>query len=336
MKLKPIRDQVVVVCGASSGMGREAALEFARHGAKVVVASRNTEGLAAVVTQIEQSGGQAVAITADVSDYEQVKAIGARAMERFGRIDTWAHFSATSVYAPFRETTPEEFRRVTEVNLLGAAYAAMVALPHLSRDGGALIEISSIEAEIGAPYLSAYSASKHGVKGFLEVLRMEVKHERLPVSVTNIMPCGINTPFFNHARTKLGVKPMPSAPVYQPETVIRAVLHAAENPVEELIIGGGGGLFVMAKRLMPKLTDTIVARTAFRNQKTQEPKPAEAADNVFEPGSGDTRIHGDFDRQSHPTSAYTWLQLHPLVRRTLGGALLAGAATAMMMRGNRH
>jgi len=335
MKLKPVSEQVVVVCGASSGIGRQAALEFARRGAKVVAAARSQEGLDSLVEQISQSGGQAYPVAADVSDYSQVKSIVRKALEKFGRIDTWAHFAATSVYAPFRETTPEEFQRVIDVNLLGAAYAAMAALPALSEQGGALIEISSVEAEVGIPNQSAYSASKHGMRGFMDVLRMELKHERVPVSVTNIMPSGINTPFFNHARSKIGPTPSPPARLYQPETVVRAVLHAAQHPIEEVVIGASGGLMIWAKRLMPKMSDAFIAWLTYRSRKAAR-AIGPRRENIFQPGTADTRCHGDFDGSSHSTSAYTWLQLHPGVRRTLGGALLAGAATALLWRTHRE
>jgi NAD(P)-dependent dehydrogenase (short-subunit alcohol dehydrogenase family) len=221
--LKPVSEQVVVVIGASSGMGREAALDFAARGAKVVLSARSDEALDSIAHEIESKGGHALAVPADVSDFEQVKHVGDRAIERFGRIDTWAHFAGAAIYAEFEKTSPEEFKRVIDVNLTGAAFGAMVALPHLRRTGGgALIQVSSVEAEISLPYSSAYSASKHGMRGYLDALRMELKHEHVPISVTNIMPTGINTPFFDHARTKLGVKPMPIPPVYQPGNVVRA------------------------------------------------------------------------------------------------------------------
>jgi len=337
MKLKRIEDQVVVVCGASSGMGREAAIEFAKAGAKVVASARSQEGLSSLCVEIGHFGGEVFATVADVSDYDQVKSIAQKAIDIYGRIDTWVQFAGTALYAPFRETTPEEFKRIVDVNLLGAAYAAMVALPHLSKQGGALIEISSVEAEVGTPYLSAYAASKHGVKGFLDVLRMELKHENVPVSVTNIMPSGINTPFFNHARTKLGVKPMPVRPVYQPETVVHAVLHAAQHPTEDLIVGGGGSFFVWAKRVMPRVTEAFLLRTGFKGQRTAEPKQAQTPDEgLFQPGTADTRIHGDFDSTSRSTSTYTWLQMHRGIKRTLSGALLAGAATALVLSQKRE
>lgn len=336
MKLKPIEEQVIVVCGASSGMGRMAALEFARRGAKVIASSRSQEGLESLAEEIAVEGGEITTVIADVSDYAQVRSIGKEAVKRYGRIDTWAHFAATSVYAPFRETTPEEFARVMDVNLLGAVYAAMVALPLLSKQGGALIEISSIEAEVGTPYQSAYTASKHGMRGFMDVLRMELRHEKVPVSVTNIMPSAVNTPFFNHARSKLGFVPKPRSTMYQPETVVRAVLHAAQYPSDEVIIGTAGWLFLWAKRLMPRLTDVFVTWLAYRKLKTPVRRAICTGDNIFQPGDTDTRTHGDFEHQSRSGSAFTWMQLHPGFTRSLGGALLAGAATALVWHGTKE
>lgn len=338
ISLKPLNEQVVVIVGASSGMGREAALDFASRGAKVVISARSDDALDSIVHEIEAKGGLALAVPADVSDFAQVKHVADRAVERFGRIDTWAHFAGAAVYARFEETTPEEFKRIIDVNLTGAAFGAMAALPHLRRaGGGALIQVSSVEAEVSLPYSSAYASSKHGMRGYLDALRMELKHDRAPIAVTNIMPTGINTPFFDHARTKLGVKPMPIPPVYQPGNVTRAVLFAAEHPTDELIVGGAGAMFVWMKRLMPRLTDTMLEKVAFRGQRTSEPRSHAAPDNVFEAGRGDTRIEGDFGRFSRRTSIYTWLQTHPWLKRGLEAAAvvgIVGALTVGARRGN--
>jgi NAD(P)-dependent dehydrogenase (short-subunit alcohol dehydrogenase family) len=183
--LKPIHEQVVVLMGASSGMGRLAALEFAQRGAKVVVSARSGTGLRTLVDQIRRDGGEAISVTADTSQFEQVKAVAEAAVSAYGRIDTWVHLAAVSLYATFEETTPEEFHQVIEVNLVGQAYGAMAALPYLRQEGrGALIHVSSIEGRRTLPFQAAYGASKHGIIGFLEALRLELKHEGLPISVT--------------------------------------------------------------------------------------------------------------------------------------------------------
>lgn len=332
MKHKPIEEQVVVICGASSGLGRRTALEFARHGARVIVASRNQEALDELVEEIRAFGGEATAISADVSDYAQVRTIARRTIRLHGRIDTWAHFAGTNVYAPFRETTPEEFARVVDVNLLGAVYAAMVALPHLTRQGGALIEVSSLEAQLGTPYQSAYTASKHGMQGFMDVLRMELRHDGVPVSITNIIPSPVDLPLLDHARARLGFAPTPLAPTHNPDAVVDAVLHAAEYPSDEVIIGSSGWLFLLAKRLFPRFTDLLITWLTNR-RRHRKPKGLRRAmstgEAIFHPAPGSP------DADSHKGIHASMQRLHPGLRRTLGSALLAGAATALLWRGTR-
>ena len=236
MRLKPVEEQVVALMGASSGIGRESALRFARRGAKVVVSARGEEGLASLVDEIRREGGQATAVVADTSDFEQVKAVADRAVEEYGRLDTWVHLAAVGLFATFEQTTPEEFARVIDVNLMGQVYGAMAALPHIKREGrGAMIHISSVEAKRSFPFHSAYGASKHGIDGFLEALRVELKHEGWPISVTQVLPGTINTPFFDKGRTKIGVKPVGIPPIYEPETVANVIVYAAENPARDLV-----------------------------------------------------------------------------------------------------
>jgi NAD(P)-dependent dehydrogenase (short-subunit alcohol dehydrogenase family) len=302
MQLKPISQQVVAIVGASSGIGRETALQFARQGAKVVASSRSIDGLTTLVGEIQDQGGTAIAVPADTSEFEQVKAVADKAAEEYGRLDTWVHAAATGVLAPFDQITPEEFRRVIDVNLTGQAFGAMAALPHLKREGrGALIHISSVEARRSIPYQSPYSASKHGVEGFLDALRLELMHEGYNISVTNIMPSVINTPYYNKVRTKLGVKPTGIPPYYQPDLVAKAILHAAEHPTRDLIVGDVGRVVDFLQRLSPQLLDAILLAIAFQGQKTTEPKSADAPHNVFEPIQGYDRVEGDFSKLSIPS-----------------------------------
>jgi NAD(P)-dependent dehydrogenase (short-subunit alcohol dehydrogenase family) len=303
MQLKPINQQVVAVVGASSGIGRNAALQFGSRGAKVVVAARSQPGLESLVEEIRSLGGDATAVVADVTDFEQVKAIAQTAVDTYGRLDTWVHNAAVELYAAFEVTTPEEFKRIIEVNLLGQAYGAMVALPHIKRTGrGALIHVSSVEAKRSIPLQSAYAASKHGVDGFLEALRVELKHEKLDISVTNIMPAGINTPLFNKARTKLGVKPMPTPPIYQPSLVAKAIVKAAERPKRDVVVGDVGKILLLLQRLAPSLVDAYLLRTGFDSQYTNEPKSENTPDNLFEPLTGYDKIEGDFSNQARSWS----------------------------------
>ncbi len=311
-KLKPISKQVMVIVGASSGMGRATALEAANRGARVVVAARSAEGLASLVKEIENNGGEAEAVVADVSDYAQVENIGERARERFGGFDTWAHFSATAVYSAFSDMKPDEFKRVIDVNLTGQAYGAMVALRHMRHRGrGAVIFISSVEGEVSLPFHSAYAASKHGVNGLFDSIRLELAHAESSVSVTVVKPTGVNTPFFNNARTKIGVKPKPPQPIYQPEHVAEAVLFAAENPVRELFVGGAAKMMVMGQRFFPRLIDMYLLKAGFSGQRSRQPKAIDAPAGLFSPETGDQRIHGDYSEQTKSYSCYTWLQTHP-------------------------
>ncbi|HWQ53533.1 MAG TPA: SDR family oxidoreductase [Bryobacteraceae bacterium] len=325
MKLKPIHEQVAVVFGASSGIGRQTAIDFARRGARVVVAARSREGLDSLVKTIHDSGGKAIAKQADAADFEQVRAVAEEAVREFGHLDTWVHAAAISLYARFEDTDPEEFRRVIEVNLVGQAYGARAALPHLRREGrGALIHITSVESVLAMPLQSAYAASKHGAKGMLDALRRELEAEGVPISVTNVMPAGINTPLFNHARTKLGVKPTPMPPIYEASTVSDVILYAAEHPVAEIYAGGAAKAFATLQSAVPRLVDRVVARTAIPGQETDEAKPLGAPDNLYQP-VGDHRVSGDFSAQARQVSVYNWLETHPL-----GGVILAGTAIGVV------
>lgn len=336
MQLKPIQHQVVVVMGASSGIGRETALRFARRGAKVVVAARSEPGLRSLVEEIQRAGGDALAAVADVTEFEQVRGLADTAVERFGRLDTWVHLAAVSLYAPFERTKPEEFKRIIDVNLTGQAYGAMAALPHLKRTGrGALIHVSSVESQISLPFTSAYAASKHGITGFLDALRLELQHEGIPISVTNVMPASINTPFFNKARTKLGVKPMGIPPIYQPGVVADVILHAAEHPTRDIVAGGAGKMMLLTQRLAPRLLDALLLRTAFKGQKTNEPKPESAPNNLYGPVGGYDRVEGDFSAQAHATSVANWLDLHPTVSQVIAGAALGTVAVMAAVRAVR-
>jgi NAD(P)-dependent dehydrogenase (short-subunit alcohol dehydrogenase family) len=325
MGLKAIDEQVVVVVGASSGIGREAALRFAQKGAQVVVAARNEEGLRSLVEEIRQQGGEAEYVVADVSDYEQVEAIADRAIEAYGRIDTWVHMAGVALYALMSEMTPEEFKQVIEINLLGQAYGAMAALPHLKREGrGALIHTSSALGVHSVPLQSAYDASKHGIIGMADALRMELQHEGQEISVTTILPSSINTPLFSKGRTKLGVKPRPIPPVYEPGVAADAILFAAEHPRREIYVGGGARLVSFLDGISPRIMDLFFLLTSFQAQRTDEPKSVDAPDNLFGPVEGHNTVRGDFGAEAKDHSIYTWLQTHPLVTYVVAGTVVGG------------
>jgi NAD(P)-dependent dehydrogenase (short-subunit alcohol dehydrogenase family) len=307
---KPINQQVIAIVGASSGIGRETARKFAQRGAKLAVSARSQTGLASLVEEIVQLGGEAIAIPADVAEFEQVKAVADKTADYYGRLDTWVHMAATAVIGPFDQIAPEEFKRVIDVNLMGQVYGAMAALPHLKREGrGALIHVTSLEARRSLPLQSSYSASKHGVEGFLDSLRIELQHEGLPISVTNVLPATINTPFYNKAKTKLGVQPTGIPPYYEPGLVADAIVRAAEHPERDIIVGDAGRILDIAQKLSPELLDTILNFIAFQGQRTDKPKSQEDANNLYEPIVGYDRAEGDYKDKTFP-SISDWLKLN--------------------------
>jgi len=302
MQLKPINQQVVAVVGASSGIGRETALQFASRGAKLVVSGRSESKLASLVNEIRSLGGEATAIVADVSVFEQVKAIADLTVEVYGRLDTWVHVPGVGLFATFDNITPEEFKRVIDVSLMGQVYGAMAALPHLKREGkGALIHISSIEGVRSLPYQSAYSAAKHGIEGFLEAMRVELQHEGIPISVTSVKPAVINTPFWNNALTKLGVKPSGIPPYYDPRLVAEAILYVAEHPTRDFFVGDSARTLNTLQRLSPELVDSLLLLIGFQAQRTNELKSASEPNNLYEPVPDDTRVDGDFNNLVIPS-----------------------------------
>lgn len=328
MKLKPIEDQVMVIVGANSGIGRLTALQAAELGAKVVAAGRSMDALQNLVGEINQKGGMAIPVEVEVTDFDSVKKVAERAVENFGRIDTWVHLAGVSAYAPFLEISPQEFHRIIEVNLLGQVYGAMAALPHIKREGrGALIHISSVVARRPLPYQAPYVAAKKGIVGFLDVLRMELEHENWPIAVTNIMPASIDTPLFDKALTRLGVKPRPIPPVYQPDLVVRTILYAAQHPMREAFVGGAGkGLGIM-QRLSPRSAEKSMEAVGFAGQKSHEHKAASAPNNLYAHLEGYDVIHGSYQEEAKPASLYSWMVTHPKARVGLTlGALVAGAA----------
>ncbi len=319
--LKPIGVQVVVIFGASSGIGRLAALEFAKRGAKVVVSARSEEGLKSLVAEITKNGGEAVYFVADAANFNQVESVAEKTVETFGRIDTWIHSAATFIFATVEKTDPDEYKRLIEVNLLGQIYGAKAALPHLKEKGGALIHLSSVEAWRAAPFQSAYGASKHGINGFLQVLRVELAHDKIPVSVTQILPAAINTPIYDKGRNKMPFKPRPVPPIYHPQIVVDAILYAAENPIPEIIAGAAGVGVELAERFSPRLADFFSGTIGYIGQTSDEKVDGEFAGSLFEPISGFDTVEGSFSDEQFKSDPYTWLKTHPKTKNSL---LLAG------------
>jgi NAD(P)-dependent dehydrogenase (short-subunit alcohol dehydrogenase family) len=332
IKLKSLKEQVVVVMGASSGMGRATAQMLADRGAKVVVAARGELGLRSLVQEIQAKGGEAIYQTADVSDFEQVKAVADLAIQAYGRIDTWVGVAGVWITSKFEDTKPEELKRILDVNLLGQAHGIWAALPYLKRNlehgqpGGALILFSSVLGQIGLPLTSAYCASKHGLNGLIDTLRVELIQENLPISVTTIMPFGTNTPIYETGLTRLGFVPRPAPPIMQPEVVAEAVVYAAEHPIRQIYGSGGAKALALANQLMPELMDKVLAQLATaQNQSTNVPRQENAPHGLYQ-AVPDFRVHGYFDRESLSRSPYVDLQTH---RGTLSPGGLSEISAAL-------
>jgi short-subunit dehydrogenase len=327
----PLNDQTVVITGASQGIGRETALEMGRAGASLVLAARNKEALNELATEIERIGGHALAVPTDVAEYDQVERLGHQAVERFGRIDTWVNNAAVSIYATVEELQPDEMERLVRVNLLGQMFGSKVAVQHMKpRRAGMIVNVGSALSERAIPLQSAYVATKHGVQGFSEALRLELQHEDAGIDVVVILPSSINTPLFNFARSKLGVKPMPVPPVYEPRVVAQAICHAAEHGGREIVAGGWGKLLITAQRLSPSLLDRYMVQDgrSIRQQETTEPD--DRRDNLFEPSTGPGSTTGDFGEGSKSSSIYTSVfELHPNAKRIALGVAVLTALTAV-------
>ncbi|WP_287127814.1 SDR family oxidoreductase [Candidatus Cyanaurora vandensis] len=332
MQLKPINEQVAVIVGASSGIGRETARQFAQGGAKVVVAARTQSALDSLVDEIKTAGGEAVAVVCDVSEFDQVKEVAQQTLQVYGRMDTWVHAAAIGMFAPFAEISPEEFKRVMDVNLMGQAHGLWAALPHL-KHGGSFISVSSVEGRRALPLQSPYSASKHALEGLLESVRVELAHSGSPVNLTSILPATINTPFYNKARTKLGVKPTGVPPYYQPSVVAEAILHAAQHPHRELIVGDVGRVLDGMQKLSPSLVDSLLVAIGFVGQRTNEPKPESVPDGLFEPIEGYDRAEGDYGNLTIP-SVLEVLDRQPIAK-ALTGAALGAVALFLVARAAR-
>ncbi len=330
-KLKSIGEQVVVITGASSGIGRETAVRFGQQGASVVLAARNEAALEEAAKEVGRLGDKARVVVTDVAEWGQVNRLAQEAVERFGRIDTWVNNASTGGYGTVEEMSIEEIERIIRINLMGEIYGMKAALPHLRRQGqGTIINVASVLGERSVPLQAAYCAAKRGVSGFTEALRLELEHECSGIVVTLIVPSSINTPLFDHALSKLGVKPRPIPPVYEPKVVAEAILFAAEHPRRDIVVGGAGKMLAVGERISPRLMDRFMLMRGqmFKIQKTDQPDNGQ--DNLFKPMGGAGSTTGDFGQRSKSTSIYTrYLEQYPNRKRVLLGATAAGAVALL-------
>lgn len=327
---RSVSEQVVVITGASSGIGRETAVQFGRKGASVVLAARNEPALREVAQEIEREGGRASVVVTDVGDAKQVDRLAKAAVKQFGRIDTWVNNAGISEYASVDEMTIDEIDRIIQVDLLGTIYGVKAALPHLKLENqGTIINVASGLADRAAPLQSVYCAAKHGIKGFTEALRIELEREGSDIGITLIQPSSINTPFFEHARSKVGVKPQPVPPVYEPRAVAEAILYAAGHPIRNVHIGAASKVLDMMQKVSPALVDRymLVGGRAFKQQ--QSGQADDGQDNLFAPIPGSGATTGQFGRLSQRTSLYTRvIGLHPNRGRAAAAGMVGAFAIA--------
>jgi short-subunit dehydrogenase len=326
-RLKPISEQVVVITGASSGIGLATARLAARRGARLVLAARSGGDLAQLVDELTQQGCQAVSVEADVGDQEAVRRIAEAAVGRFGGFDTWVNNAGVSVYGPCLTVPIEDMRRLFDTNVWGVIHGSRVACEHLVSRGGALINVGSEVSDKAVPLQGAYSASKHAVKGWTDALRMELEQDGAPVSVTLIKPGPIDTPYTQHAKNYMDDEPTHVPPVYTPQAVAEAIIHAAQTPVRDLFVGGGARLVAAMVPWAPRLGDRAVGSMVGRG--THSGRPRRNGDALYQAGGG-LRERGDYDGIAR-RSLYTTAAMHPLTTGAvaIGATLLLGT----LMRG---
>ncbi|AWK87259.1 SDR family oxidoreductase [Azospirillum thermophilum] len=328
LTLKPIDAQTIVITGATSGIGLATARMAAQRGARLVLTARDRDALGRLCEEIRADGGDAVHCVADVADPAALKQVADLAVRTHGGIDCWVNNAGVSIYGRIEETPVEDHRRLFETDYWGVVNGSIAALPHLRRNGGALINVGSALSDRAIPLQGPYSAAKHAVKGFTDALRMELEADDAHISVTLIKPAAIDTLYEEHARNLLESEPLNPAPVYAPELVAKAILHAAEHPVRDLYVGSAAKLFSLSETFMPRLTDYAMERTLTRWQRAGGPK-RQRGDALYGP-AGDGRTRAGRHRFVRETSLYTEAQMHPWISAALvaGFGVLAGAAIA--------
>jgi len=318
------RNKVIVITGASAGVGRATARAFAREGAKLALIARGQAGLDAARREIEMGGGTAISIALDVADAQALDSAAERAEHELGPIDVWVNNAMVTVFAPVDEIGVDEFKRVTEVTYLGGVYGAMAALKRMrARDRGTIVQVSSALAYRSIPLQSAYCGAKHALAGFVDALRCELVHERSNIHVTAVQMPALNTPQFGWARNKLPHRPQPVPPIFQPEVAADAILFAASHRRRNVPVGASTWMAEWGQRFIPGLLDKYLGRTAWGGQQTHEPDDHEHADNLFSPVDDDPGAHGRFDERARRFSWALWVEKH---RRALGWGLFAASA----------
>lgn len=319
---------VAVITGASAGIGRATAREFAQRGCSVALLARGADGLAAAAREVEELGGRALAIMTDVADIEQVERAADRIVEKFGRIDIWVNNAFAGIFSRFLDITPDEYRRVTEVTYFGQVHGSRAALRHmLPRNSGSIVLVGSALAYRGIPLQSAYCAAKHAIQGFQDSVRSELLNAGSRVRLVMVQLPGVNTPQFDWVRAHVGGTPQPVGAIYQPEVAARAIWFAAHSGRKELIVGAPAWQAILADKIMSPLLDRYLAMTGVDGQQDRKAVRSDRRDNLFTPVSGDHGAHGRFDDKARTRSPLLWASTH---RGWLGAALLLAIGAAAL------
>jgi short-subunit dehydrogenase len=325
-----LRDKVVVITGASGGVGRATAWEFAKQGSKIALLARGMEQLEATKREVEEYGGKAIIIQCDVADYNQVEAAAKQTERELGSIDVWINNAMQSVFAPFKEIHPDEFKRVTEVTYLGQVYGTKAALNRmLPRDSGSIVFVGSALAYRGIPLQTAYCGAKHAIEGFYDSLRTELMHDKSNIKTCMVQLPGVNTTQFGWVLSRLPNKPKPMGKIYQPEVAARAIVFAAAHNRREIYVGFATYQAIIGNKVAPWLGDFVLSKKGYKAQQTNEPVEPNRKNNIWEPVHEDRGAHGDFDKQAKTKSLTLWTSMHRGLVSAIAGVaaitLLAGA-----------
>jgi NAD(P)-dependent dehydrogenase (short-subunit alcohol dehydrogenase family) len=333
--------QTVVITGASAGIARATAALYGRRQANVVLLARGKAGLQAAAADVEAGGGRALVVQADVSDYDQVDAAASQAEDAFGPIDAWINVAFTSVFAPFTQITPAEYKRVTEVSYLGFVYGTMAALARMKpRDQGTIVQVGSALGDRSIPLQSAYCGAKHAINGFTESVRCELLHEHSNVRITVVQMPAVNTPQFSWVRSRLPRDPQPVPPIYEPELAARGVAFAADHPGrKQYWVGDSTAATILAQKFAAPLLDRYLARTGYDSQQTSEQANPGRPDNLWEPvdqpPGSDHGAHGSFDGRAHSHSPQLWASQHARQIWAAGAAALGTGGVLAARRRSR-
>lgn len=327
------RTQVVVITGASAGVGRATAREFAKEGARIGLLARGHDGLAAAKREVEELGGEAIAIACDVADPDQVEEAADAVEDAFGAIDVWVNNAMVTVFSPVKEMTPADYKRVTDVTYLGYVHGTLAALKRmLPRDRGTIVQVGSALAYRAIPLQSAYCAAKHAIKGFTESLRTELMHDGSRVHVTAVHLPAVNTPQFTWAKSRMPSQAQPVPPIFQPEVPARAIVWASHHRRREIWVGAPVFKAIVGEKVAPEVADEVLAHSGYNGQMRDRPEDPDRENNLYVPLPGDHGAHGPFDDRARDFSPVLWADTHRGAVALAGAGVLALAALAIGRR----